>query len=90
MARAPKEQQFKGTTTRVRPGFKAQLPESLPVLTFPSLSVLISTKRSNSIRLLRGLGKTASIRHRTKHTVSTSAGAVLCRTPNAVPGATNK
>ena len=88
--RAPKEQQFRGTTTRVRPGFKAQLPQSLPVLTFPSLSDFISTKRSNSIRLPRGLGKTASMRHRAKHTVSTSVGAVLCRTPNTVPRVTKK
>ena len=52
--------------------------------------VLISTRRSNSTRVLRRLGETASMRHRAKHMVSMNVGAILCRTPNAAPGATNK
>lgn len=85
---------LKNSSSRAQPpesdlGSNPSSPRPYQSSPFPAC-VLISTKRSNSTRLLRGLGETAFMRHRAKHTVSTNVAAILRRTPNAAPGATNK
>lgn len=90
---SPRPVPLKNSSSRAQPpesdlGSNPSSPSPYQSLTFPSLKALISTKSSNSTRLLRGLGETASMRYRAKHTVSMNVGAVLYRT--AAPSATNK